>query len=226
MSLKDLRQLSKIFNDNKALFKEKKSNTTKQKDKSLDDVELFLKEMEGVKPLKAHGREVVPNKKKKFKDFFVSEETQLEKALKGEIEFEVEFTTEYMQGNVKGLDPRILNKLKCGHYSPEAYIDLHGFILEDAWDQLVNFIRDCYLKGKRCVLIVTGRGKNSPLGKSILRESLQMWLTRDPFKRVVLAFTTAQPRHGGTGAVYVLLRKYKKTKGKIYWDKYFIHQEP
>ena len=45
------------------------------------------------------------------------------------------------------------------------------------------------------------------------------WLTHDPLKRVVLAFTTALPRHGGTGALYLLLRKFKKVKGKARFEK-------
>lgn len=52
----------------------------------------------------------------------------------------------------------------------------------------------------------------------VLREKLQSWLTQDPFKRVVLAFCTAQSHDGGPGSVYVLLRKYRK-KGRIYWER-------
>jgi len=53
----------------------------------------------------------------------------------------------------------------------------------------------------------------------VLRERLQAWLTRDPFKRIVLAFCTALPKHGGAGALYVLLRKRKKD-GKINWERW------
>ncbi len=224
MFLKDLKQLNKIFNEKNLHSRAKIEG--KEESSGEDELELFYKAMEGVKPLKDHGRDIVPRRGKSFREVFSEKQNPLEKVLKGEVEFEVEFCTEYIQGNVKGLDPRILNKLKRGAYSPEAHLDLHGLILEDAWNILVDFIKGCYLQGKRCVLIITGRGKNSPFGKSILRENLQMWLTKDPFKRVILAFTTAQPKHGGTGAVYVLLRKYKKTKGKVHWDKYFITTEP
>ncbi|MCA1987238.1 MAG: Smr/MutS family protein, partial [Desulfovibrio sp.] len=53
----------------------------------------------------------------------------------------------------------------------------------------------------------------------IIKDRVQGWLTRDPFKRVVLAFCTALPKHGGAGAIYVLLRKFNKTKGKIVWER-------
>ena len=62
----------------------------------------------------------------------------------------------------------------------------------------------------RCVIVVPGRGRNSPDGIGILREKLKLWFTQEPFKRVVLAFCTARPHDGGPGSLYVLLRKYKK----------------
>ena len=76
-----------------------------------------------------------------------------------------------------------------------------------------------YTMGKRHLLLVTGRGKNSPDGRGILRDEVQTWLTREPLRRVVLAFVTAQPRDGGAGALYVLLRKFKKSLGKVQWDR-------
>ena len=68
------------------------------------------------------------------------------------------------------------------------------------------------------MLVVPGRGRNSPDGQGVLRGKLQTWLTQEPFKRVVLAFCTAQPHDGGPGSVYVLLRKYRK-KGRVYWER-------
>ena len=75
-------------------------------------------------------------------------------------------------------------------------------------------MREQYVHNKRCVLLIPGRGKNSPLGVGVLKKEVQHWLTREPLKRVVLAFCTALPKHGGTGALYVLLRKYKKPEEK------------
>ena len=92
-------------------------------------------------------------------------------------------------------------------------------IATEAYAALTTFIKMSYNKGKRTVLLIPGRGKNSPEGYSVLRDSLERWLTRNPFKRVVLAFCTAQPKDGGAGALYVLLRKYKKSRGKIQWDR-------
>ena len=52
----------------------------------------------------------------------------------------------------------------------------------------------------------------------MLRFRVQQWLTQDPFKRVVLAFCTAKQEDGGAGAFYVLIRRRKKSYGKIRWD--------
>jgi len=83
----------------------------------------------------------------------------------------------------------------------------------------LQFVREHYLAGKRCLLVIPGRGANSPGGVAVLKEELKAWLTRDPLKRVVLAFATALPRHGGAGALYVLLRKFKKSKGKVRFER-------
>jgi DNA-nicking Smr family endonuclease len=114
-----------------------------------------------------------------------------------------------MHGFVRGLDSKIFQQLKAGRLSVEGHLDLHGQNADQALDALLFFMRKSYLAGRRAVIVVPGRGRNSPGGLSILRQELQSWLTREPLKRIVLAFCTAQPKDGGAGALYVLLRKQK-----------------
>jgi DNA-nicking Smr family endonuclease len=59
------------------------------------------------------------------------------------------------------------------------------------------------------------------MGQGVLRQELTNWLTQAPLKRIVLAFTTAQPKHGGSGAVYLLLRQVRKDQGRIVWENIF-----
>ena len=146
------------------------------------------------------------------------EEEALARFLRGDIDFELEFSEEYMHGFVRGLDLKTFQLLKNGKLSSEAHLDLHGLNTEQAYDSLLFFLRESYLQGRRCMLLVTGRGKNSPGGQSVLKQEIQTWLTREPLRRAVLAFCTAQPKDGGAGALYVLLRKYKKVQGKVRWD--------
>ncbi len=231
MVIRDLKEISKHIKIHKDKDEEKvRSKSRPVLPEPVDagkdsDQELFYRAMEGVRPISGvGGREVVAvkhhvsNIKKSRKNS--RKDKYLEKFLKGDIEFELEFTDEYIQGNVKGLDPRIFRKLKAGSFSPESHLDLHGLNSDDAYVSLISFVKKNYLQGKRCLLVIPGRGKNSPLGRSILKENLQFWITRDPLKRVVLAFCSAIPKHGGAGAVYILLRKYKKHRGKIFWERY------
>ncbi len=204
-----------------AWLQEEQASGPKEASASEREMELFARAMQGVCPVTAGGRDV--NKPSAILERPRKEQADPNEALadilNGKLEFALEFTKEYIQGHVLGLDPMVMGKLKAGQYSPEAHIDLHGLNSVQAYNGLVWFIRDAYQRGMRAVTIITGRGRNSPDGIGVLREQLQLWLTREPFKRVVLAFCTAQPCDGGAGAVYVALRKYKKNHGKIHWDR-------
>ncbi len=62
-------------------------------------------------------------------------------------------------------------------------------------------------QGKRCVLVVHGRGLHSKDQVPVLKDALKRWMGTARFARHVLAFATARPHDGGAGAVYVLLKK-------------------
>lgn len=181
-----------------------------------EDDAAFLTAMGTVSPLTGGGRDIVPAPAPVTPPPHA--DTSLQDFLDGKLEFALSFTDEYLEGHVVGLDQMILNKLRAGGLSPEAHLDLHGLNAMQAFEALRGFFKGSWYKGLRTVLVVPGRGRNSPDGFGILREKLQSWLTQDPFKRVVLAFCTAQPHDGGPGSVYVLLRKYRK-KGRIYWER-------
>ncbi len=182
-----------------------------------EEEEDFTLAMQQVAPLSGKGREVVL--KPPTSAVPPAPGNPLQDFVDGKIEFSLAFTEEYMEGHVLGVDPAIIGKLRAGAYSYEAHLDLHGLNSAQAFDSLVAFIKQSYMTGKRTVLIIPGRGKNSPDGSGILRSKLEEWLPQEPFKRVVLAFCTALPKHGGPGAVYVMLRKLKKSRGKIHWDR-------
>lgn len=191
-----------------------------------DDESHFFRAMNGVTRFdkeKTKGREVQPVSRPPAPPSPVDEEENALNALRdlvdGKVEFTLEYSDEYVQGFVSDLDPKVYRQLRAGQFSPEAHLDLHGLNTDQAQLTLLHFVREHYLGGKRCLLLIPGRGANSPGGLPVLKEELKSWLTREPLKRVVLAFTTALPRHGGTGALYVLLRKFKKSKGKVRFEK-------
>ena len=181
-----------------------------------EEEDAFLLAMKQVAPLPGKGRAVAPPVNPQSPP--PAADTSLQDFLDGKLEFALSFTDEYLEGHVVGLDPLIMGKLRSGSLSPEAHLDLHGLNVLQAFETLRGFMRGSWYKGLRTVLLVPGRGKNSPDGIGILRGKLQTWLTQDPFKRVVLAFCTAQPHDGGPGSIYVLLRKFRK-KGRICWER-------
>lgn len=225
-SLKDIR-FKKDKDDAYSLPYEKKTpGVDASEPPQPPDEEIFMAAMQGVKQIdETKGRQVAakatPTQPTSTLDPEEQAKRDLERFIKGEVEFELEYTDEFMYGYVRGLDIKTFQQLKAGALSVSAHMDMHGMTTEQAQESLLFFIRESYMQGHRCVLVVTGRGINSPGGYGILRRETESWLTRDPLKRVVLAFCTAQPKDGGAGAVYVLLRKQKKSQGKITWDKMF-----
>jgi DNA-nicking Smr family endonuclease len=185
-----------------------------------EEEDLFSQAMRGVAPVARKGREIVPAAPREPGALPAADPGgALRDLLEGRLEFSLTYSDEYMEGAVVGVDPAVLGRLRAGRFSPEAHLDLHGQNSGQAFASLSWFIRNAYLHGLRTVVVVTGRGRNSPNGTGVLRPLLPEWLGKDPFKRVVLAFCTARATDGGPGAVYILLRKYKKKRGKIIWDR-------
>ena len=103
-----------------------------------------------------------------------------------------------------GVQLRLLKRLRLGHLPWEAGLDLHGCTVEAARDELSRFIRDACRQGLRCVLVVHGKAYTQPGQPARIKSCVNDWLRQ---LDAVLAFCSAQPRDGGTGAVYVLLRR-------------------
>ncbi len=103
-----------------------------------------------------------------------------------------------------GIQKSVLAKLKKGFFGVQAEIDLHGLNGEAAKQQLVNFLQTSVSAGHRCVHIIHGKGYRSQDDHPILKNNINRWLRQH---KDVQAFCSAAPKHGGAGAVYVLLRK-------------------
>ena len=125
----------------------------------------------------------------------------------GSIDMDISFTDEYMEGAVKGVGRKIMRRLKRGQFPVQDFVDLHGLTRDKARERVREFLLDSHKKGRRCVLIVHGRGLNSPSSHPVLKKQIPLWFATGPIRKVVLAFATAKPYDGGAGAVYVLLRQ-------------------
>ena len=120
-----------------------------------------------------------------------------------------------LQFAIDGLRPTVFKKMQQGYFGIDAEMDLHGLTTAAAKKQLLYFIHDCVASGSRCVHIVHGKGYRSAELQPVLKNQLNLWLRQHPD---VQAFCSASNRHGGAGAVLVLLRlaeKYHPT------DKFF-----
>ncbi len=141
--------------------------------------------------------------------------TVLSDLVSGTGAFDISDSAEYVEGSVVGLDRRILRRLRRGEFSYQAILDLHGQTTTAARAEVRAFVHEGYALGHRCILIVHGRGLNSRDQVPVLKERLKGWLVQGRVGRVVLAFTSARPADGGTGAVYVLLRRRRGEREPI-----------
>lgn len=115
-----------------------------------------------------------------------------------------------------GLDRRNAQRLRRGQMPIDARLDLHGMTRDAAHGALIGFLRSGAERGHRCVLVITGKG--APRGNDdagfmpnrsagILRAEVPRWLGEAALKPQIIAWTPAIAKHGGSGALYVLLRR-------------------
>ena len=88
-------------------------------------------------------------------------------------------------------------------------LDLHGFTEAEARAVVRHEVEESWRRGRRCLLVIHGRGRHSA-GGPVLREALPDWLATPPLAHRVIAFVTAPERYGGAGATLVLLRPGRK----------------
>lgn len=105
-----------------------------------------------------------------------------------------------------GVDPNLVKKLRRGQIAVEGKVDLHGLRTVEAFRALAGAIERAQQSGRRCLLVVHGRGNHSAAG-AVLRAAVSGWLAGPPLDARVLAHAPARPEDGGDGARYVLLRK-------------------
>jgi len=103
-----------------------------------------------------------------------------------------------------GLQHRLLRQFKRGELRPGATLDLHGYTIAEAGVALADFLDDTRSAGLRCVCVIHGKGHRSTAGRPALKAQVNQWLRDAGY---VLAFSSAQARDGGMGAVYVLLKR-------------------
>lgn len=179
---------------------------------SKDDHNLFLQEMEGVKPLKTRQRADV----KKSTTDTPGQELRRD-AAQAELS-DPNFLSldnpkrvepyDHLEFKRSGVQEGVFKKMRLGKYEIEARLDLHQHTVKEARKSVFEFINDCSEHELRSLLIVHGRGLRSD-PPAIIKSYVNTWLRE---MDQVLAFHTAQKFHGGTAALYVVLRKSEMKK--------------
>lgn len=107
------------------------------------------------------------------------------------------------------LDEPTRDKLKKGRLPIEGRVDLHGMTQDEAYSLLFSFLHRAHAGGIRYVLIITGKGSSSG-GDGVLRRAVPAWLSTPAFRPLVSSHDHAARNHGGSGALYVRLRRLSR----------------
>ena len=184
-----------------------------------DEESLFIDEMTDVVPLKREPRvRVSPNQPSSDSSLQARREAAVvEKNNDGNILTEDGLAITpldpwyVLEFKRPGVQNGVFRKLRQGRYEAEARLDMHRMTAAIARKELYEFIKESYRLGIRSVMVIHGKGESKAERErsSILKGCTDHWLRE---LDTVQAFHSAQPRHGGTGAVYVLLRKSEEKK--------------
>ena len=180
----------------------------------MQDDDLFAREMSGVTPLKREPRERLV----KTEAIDVNQRRQAATQLDARSDnylsddgvppLDAWYVLEFKR---PGIQNGVYRKLRLGHYDIEARLDLHRFTVAEARTEIWSFFKEARRLGLRTLLITHGKGfgNKEKSGSGVLKGYVNRWLTDI---EDVQAFHSAQPQHGGTGSVYVLLRKSEDKK--------------
>ncbi len=110
------------------------------------------------------------------------------------------------------IDKQTMRRFKKGSFGVEGTLDLHGFTTSEAYDAVKRFIISSYLQNKRAVLIITGKGlphENEDIFAShgVLKDMVPKWLQTDELSPLILSYIHPDANLGGSGALYILLRR-------------------
>jgi len=185
-------------------IKTKKPDAENQVITQITDEEVFDAAMAGTKRFKQNRILPEPADKMMYLDNIsksinsdnVEVMNVLRAIVNGGTRFDIRQTGEYVEGHIITLEPLIIEKLKNGELAVQAYLDLHGFMAEEAKEKVSLFIRNSYSMGYRCIMIIHGRGLKSHEGP-VLKNHVINWLSSGHLSGYVLAFCSARPCDGG-----------------------------
>ena len=204
-ALADLQQVKAALAEQARVAEEAQKLAAEKKRQQEQEQNLFRKAVGAVQTLPSTGRREPERKAAEP----VARQKQLDEqaALRESMSDEFDVTTlldvdDQMSFRRPGIGTDVTAKLRRGHWSMQAEMDLHGLRSDEAREALGEFLRNAKTRGIRCVRVVHGKGLGSPGKTPVLKTKVQRWLVQ---KQEVLAFVQAKVSDGGAGALLVLL---------------------
>ena len=174
-----------------------------------DDLALFREQMRGVKPI-THDRadtgkpKADPTRVQRLRQAAtVREQTLTVDGLSDQFVIDVGAEDELFW-SANGVQEGQMRRLKAGQIAFEGSHDLHGMSVEKARETLWEFLAEAARREIRCVRVTHGKAARTDGKRPLIKSHVNTWLRQHP---QVLGFTSCLPKHGGTGAVYLLLKR-------------------
>lgn len=201
-----LKALHRTLVENQKAAEHEEALHRQAKKRSQQDAGTFRRMVGQVLPIKGDGRVAPAQTSPRPLPFqrWADEEAVLQESVSDEYgaEWLLE-SDETLSYRRTGLGPDVVRKLRRGHWTVAAQLDLHGLRVDEARTAVADFLRECVKQDRRCVRIIHGKGLGSANRIPVLKEKVRRWLTQ---KDEVLAFVEARPDDGGSGVVLALLR--------------------
>ena len=177
----------------------------------LSDAELLAFVLKDVKPLP--GRTIKTNIKQNVNIIKPTPENLIQNNLSNNKIKNKAPLPQRLNENTSGLEKNSARRMKRGKIHIDARLDLHGYYQEEAYNIMSDFISNSAQLKRRCVLIITGKGlhfeRSGEKRSGVLRKMVPIWLNEEPNRSQILSFSQARPFDGGSGALYVLLKRQR-----------------
>ncbi len=170
-----------------------------------DDFSSFKAAIKGVKPIKNDRVDLYahPENTRPFKDNSQYHDEATHAQLSDEWESPEVSGEEILFFARPGLQFKAQKQLRQGKIIIDDHLDLHGLTISEARETLLEFILFAQKQQIRCIRLVHGKGYRATTEKPVLKNKVNSWLRQHPD---VLAFASAQPKDGGAGAMYIILK--------------------
>jgi DNA-nicking Smr family endonuclease len=192
----------------------KKDKKSKNKTLSEDDIKVWQELASSVEPISKDDEDkykTLPDKKNKTKSLPKQKKQLFFQKPDNKKLLSTSAQKSISHGDVENIDRKTAQNFIKGKMKIEAKLDMHGLTENQAYQKLCSFIENAYQRQKRCVLIITGKGKKAQFWyepqTGILKTAVPKWLNQPPLRNMVLSFSYANRFDGGDGALYVLIKR-------------------